>query len=145
MYLTRDMISAQGFMTKREGFSAGASVIFLGMIRSHSENRKVKYLEYEAYESMAEKMLEGLIRKAHNRWPLEAVKLSHRLGRVEPGEIAVAIDVRAAHRDEAYQASRFLIEEIKHQVPIWKKEYFEDGTSEWGLCQNGVLSGHAEL
>jgi molybdopterin synthase catalytic subunit len=91
-------------------------------------------LEYDAYEEMAERILGELVGKACRQWDLEEVKLLHRLGRVELGEIAVAIAVESAHRNEAYQASRFLIEEIKHTVPIWKKEYFADGTSEWSLC-----------
>ncbi len=119
---------------------AGASVIFLGIVREYSQGKKVFYLEYEAYEEMAERILKELVKAAFERWPLEEVRVLHRLGRVELGEIAVVIEVQSSHRDEAYQASRFLIEEIKHKVPIWKKEYFEDGTNEWSLCQF-----HAEL
>ena len=153
MYLTYESIQANEFLKASEDYASGASVLFLGMVRDHSEGRnpmipahsqeldapvfagrKVLYLEYEAYEEMAERLLQELIQRAFAAWPLEEVRLLHRLGRVELGEIAVAIDVRSAHRDEAYQASRFLIEEIKHKVPIWKKEYFADGTSEWSKC-----------
>ncbi len=102
---------------------------------SSSQDKKVLYLEYEAYESMAENMINDLILKVKTHWPVDHVRVLHRLGRVGLGETAVLIEVFSAHRDEAYQASRFLIEEIKRQVPIWKKEYFEDGTSEWSLCQ----------
>ncbi len=153
MFLTRNPILAKNFLETAQDYKSGAGVVFLGKVRNHSgagstgfrharENlrfsssqaRRVLYLEYEAYESMAEPMMEGLVREAHARWPLEEIKIAHRIGRVNLGEIAVAIQVNSAHRDEAYQASRFLIEEIKHQVPIWKKEYFEDGTSAWGSC-----------
>ncbi len=153
MFLTRKPILAMNFLEtaqagspcfrhargdllsqSSQNFRAGASVIFLGVVRNHSDARRVFYLEYEAYESMAEPMMEELVREAHARWPLEEIKIAHRVGRVDLGEIAVAIQVNSAHRDEAYQASRFFIEEIKHQVPIWKKEYFEDGTNAWSLC-----------
>jgi len=133
MYLTHAPISAQDFMA---GFSdtAGASVLFLGIVRQMSRAKQCLYLEYEAYEPMAERQMESLTREASRKWPLERTAILHRLGRIYPGEIAVAIDVRSAHRAEAYAASRFLIEQIKHSVPIWKKEFFTDGTSTWGGC-----------
>ena len=133
-YLTRERIRPEDFFTPADNFISGAGVLFFGMIRDHSQGRKVKFLNYEAYESMAERLLDDLVKEAQRTWRLEDVRLLHRTGRLELGDIAVAIDVRSAHREEAYLASRFLIEQIKHQVPIWKKEYFEDGTSEWSLC-----------
>lgn len=140
-HLTREPIGLGKFFYPL-GFEVGASVLFLGRVRNHSEVRKVLFLEYEAYEEMAERRIKELVDYALRRWPLEGVEVLHRIGRVDLGEIAVAIDVRSAHRDEAYQASRLLIEEIKHKVPLWKKEFFEDGTSEWSLCQSHVeLSG----
>ncbi len=152
MYLTRGNISLEpsespsschpepclptGRRSEGSDFRTGAEVIFLGKVRDHSQGKKVLFLEYEAYEPMAEKMIENLAAEAAKRWQIEDVRILHRLGRVGLGEIAVFIEVQSAHRDEAYQASRFLIESIKHQVPIWKKEYFADGTSEWGLCRH---------
>ena len=136
MHLTRDLIQFESINNDAQDFHSGASVIFFGMVRDHSDGKNVSYLEYEAYESMAEKTIQNLIRQAHEEWPLDHIKLLHRIGRVNLGEIAVLIDVRATHRDEVYQASRFLIEKIKHAVPIWKKEYFLDGTSEWSLCHH---------
>lgn len=143
MYLTRGPINACDVIAGPNWPACGpigASVLFLGTVRNHSKGRGVLYLEYEAYEEMAEGMIQRLMDAAFRQWPLEDVKLFHRLGRVGLGEIAVAIDVRSVHRDEAYRASRYLIEEIKHRVPIWKKEFFEDGTSEWSLCP-----AHADL
>ncbi len=119
------------------GFSSGAEVVFIGKVRDHSAGRKVLFLEYEAYEAMAENSIENLIGEAKSHWKVGAVSVLHRLGKVALGEIAVLIKVESAHRDEAYQASRFLIEEIKHKVPVWKKEYFADGTTEWSLCKHG--------
>ena len=139
-YLTRNPIRVLDEFVDPLNFSVGASVLFLGTVRNHSENRDVLYLEYEAYEAMAERMIEESVKSALEKWELEEIKILHRLGCVEPGKIAVAIEVRSIHRDEAYQASRYLIEEIKYKVPIWKKEYFKDGTSEWSLC-----SSHVEL
>ncbi len=124
-----------------ENFHSGAEVIFLGKVRDHSQGRKVLYLEYEAYEAMAENLIEDLIAEAKTLWKIDRVRILHRLGKVRLGEIAVWIEVGSAHRDEAYRASRFLIEEIKHKVPIWKKEYFEDGTSEWSLCRHEQALG----
>ena len=134
MYLIREPIDPGEFFERSNDGTSGASVLFLGKVRKFSEGKKVSYLEYEAYEKMAERRIQALIDSTFRSWPLEGVQILHRLGRVNLGEIAVAIDVRSAHRSEAYQASRYLIEEIKHNVPLWKKEYFEDGTSEWGLC-----------
>ena len=116
-------------------YGTGAAILFFGIVRDYSQGKKVLYLEYEAYEEMAERMIKELVDSACRRWAVEDIKLLHRLGRVELGEIAVAIEVRSVHRDEAYEASRYLIEEIKNKVPIWKKEYFADGTSEWSQCQ----------
>lgn len=143
-YLTREAINMNDFLKgeKLGGRWVGASVFFLGIVRNHSQGRKVLYLEYEAYEEMAERMLGELVARTLCEWPLEGVRLVHCLGRVTLGEIAVAIAVESAHREEAYAASRYLIEEIKHRVPIWKKEYFADGTSEWSRCQSyAELSG----
>lgn len=142
MYLTRELIAAAA--PEAEDFHSGAEVIFVGKVRNHSEGKKVLYLEYEAYESMAEKMIGDLILRAKTLWPVDGVKVLHRLGKVGLGQTAILIEVSAAHRDEAYRASRFLIEEIKHQVPIWKKEHFEDGTSQWSLCRHEHAAKEAE-
>lgn len=137
MYLTHDSIDLKDLVRPLNDFHSGAEVIFLGKVRDHFQGRKVLHLEYEAYEFMAENLIGNLVSEVHRRWQINGVKVLHRLGRVKLGEIAVLIQVQSTHRDEAYQTSRFLIEAIKHQVPIWKKEYFSDGTSEWSLCQYG--------
>lgn len=139
--LTREPINVSegptgGHKARPYNLRIGASVLFLGTVRDHSEDKEVLYLEYEAYEEMAERLMAELVACAFRRWTLEEVRLLHRLGRVALGEIAVAIEVHSAHRDEAYQASSYLIEEIKHRVPIWKKEYFTDGTHQWSACQS---------
>lgn len=138
MFLTREPIELNRFLSEGNPLEVGARVLFLGTVRDHSEDRAVLFLEYEAYGEMAERMIKELVDSAFRRWVVEDLKLLHRLGRVELGEIAVAIEVRSVHRDEAYEASRYLIEEIKNKAPIWKKEYFSDGTSEWSQCQSYV-------
>lgn len=134
VYLTREPIHIQNLAVSVPDFHSGAEVIFAGKIRNHSEGRQVLYLEYEAYEAMAEKIIRNLVADARALWPVDRILVRHRLGKIMPGEIAVWIQVEAAHRDEAYCASRFLIEAVKHKVPIWKKEYFADGTNEWSRC-----------
>lgn len=142
MYLTRETISIPIVWPAKQ-LEAGASVLFLGHVRNHSKGKAVLYLEYEAYEKMAERMIHELVKSAFEGWELEDIKILHRIGTVNLGEIAIAIEVTSAHRHEAYQASRYLIEEIKRKVPIWKKEYFQDGTSEWSLCPHVELQASA--
>ena len=83
---------------------------------------------------MADKQIQGIIENTKKRWPIEDVQVLHRIGWLNVGEAAVVISVSSAHRDEAFVACRYMIDEIKTQVPIWKKEVFQDGTSEWVLC-----------
>jgi len=108
----------------------GGLVLFLGTVRGSSRGRKVLHLEYEAYSPMAEERLRGIEGEMRRRWgPLE-VAILHRLGRVEVGEIGVAIAVSAPHRRQAFAACRFAIDQLKKSVPLWKKEVFPDGW-EW--------------
>ncbi len=90
-----------------------------------------EYLVYEAHETMALKQMNQLARQAAQKWPLKAVAIVHRLGKVYPEEASIAIAVSSPHRSEAYEASRWLIDTIKHDVPIWKQEHFADSTSSW--------------
>jgi molybdopterin synthase catalytic subunit len=108
----------------------GGIAAFLGTVRDHHGGREVVRLEYSAYAPMAEAECARIIAEAQSRWPV-AVALQHRVGRLEIGDPAVAIVVGSAHRDEAFTACRYMIEELKRRVPIWKKEYFVDGTVEW--------------
>ena len=96
-------------------------------------------LWYDAYDSMAGHVLDGLIIEAHRRWPLRGVRVQHRLGLIRVGEISVVIVVASAHRDAAYAASRFLIEAVKHDVPIWKRTQYDDGTQMWSSSCGAVV------
>ena len=110
------------------GNEDGAIVIFDGFVRDHSRNRRTLYLEYEAYESMALAKIQDIAAHLHNHFPIHRVAVVHRLGRLEIGETSVYIAVSAAHRAAAFDACRYAIDTLKRTVPIWKKEYFEDGS-----------------
>lgn len=105
----------------------GAIVTFDGVTRDNNKGRKVLYLEYEAYQSMAVKVMAQIAAEANTQWPINRIALVHRLGRVDIGQTSVAIVVTSAHRKVAFQACHFLIDRLKEIVPIWKREYFEDG------------------
>ena len=106
---------------------AGAIVPFIGTTRNNNEGRKVIALDYDGYPEMAEKELARIGAEAKNKWPICKMAIVHRLGPVQIGDASVIIVVSSAHRDAAFAASRFAIEEIKKTVPIWKKEIFEGG------------------
>ena len=106
---------------------AGAVATFIGTTRNNNEGRKVIGLDYEAYPEMAEKELRRIGEDAKRNWPICRMAITHRLGPVQIGEASVIIAVSSAHRDAAFAACRFAIEEIKKTVPIWKKEVFEGG------------------
>ena len=108
----------------------GAVVTFLGLVRNHHGGRKVRSLTYSAYEPMAEAVCAEILAEAESRWPVR-IAFRHRLGALEIGEAAVAIAVAGDHRDEAFEACRYLIEELKRRVPIWKRETYADGSEAW--------------
>jgi MoaE-MoaD fusion protein len=105
----------------------GATVVFEGVVRNQTRGRKTLYLDYEAYEEMALVQMESLADKAVQQFQIRDVAIVHRLGRLEIGETSVLIAVASAHRAAAFDACRWLIDTLKRTVPIWKKEYFEDG------------------
>lgn len=111
---------------------AGAVVLFSGETRDNNEGRSVTHLDYEAHESMANKMIAAILNEAMVRWELKLALACHRTGRVAIGETSVVVITAAAHRREAYAANQHIIDRIKYEVPIWKREYFADGTNEWG-------------
>jgi molybdopterin synthase catalytic subunit len=115
---------------------AGAIATFVGTTRNHNDGRRVIALDYESYPEMAEKELVRLGEEAKRRWPICRMAIVHRIGPVQITEASVMIAVSAAHRDAAFAACRFAIEEIKRTVPIWKKEVFEGGEI-WIGTQSG--------
>lgn len=107
--------------------SCGGQTLFAGAVRNNTDGRTVSHLEYEAYTAMAEKELSRIILASHELWPIVKVAVHHRVGTLHVGELAVVIAVSAAHRQAAFEACMYLIDELKKDVPIWKKECFEDG------------------
>jgi len=112
--------------------ASGAAVVFTGVVRDHADGRAVAGLVYEAWEERAEAQLAGLARRLLDGWPpLRAVWLEHRVGELAIGETAVVVAVSAPHRDAAFEAARFGIEQLKATVPIWKQEHWVDGGVHW--------------
>jgi molybdopterin synthase catalytic subunit len=125
--LTRDPIDVEQLAREVEGLGFGGTASFVGTVRNQQEGRPVRHLEYEAHEAMAERELERLVEEAQRRWDIGKVAIRHRLGRLELGEVSVAIAVSAAHRAPALEACHWLIDTLKAEVPIFKKEFYEDG------------------
>ena len=120
-------IDAAAIAADARGDGDGAVSVFLGTVRDVSSGRRVLFLEYEAYASMAEREMEGIAEAAIARFGVTKVAMIHRVGRVEIGEASVAIAVAAPHRSAAMDACRFVIDTLKASVPIWKSEHFEGG------------------
>ncbi|MGH9469715.1 MAG: molybdenum cofactor biosynthesis protein MoaE [Terriglobia bacterium] len=127
--ITREPIDAARLARELKGPADGAVVVFGGTVRNHSNGRKTLYLEYEAYEPMALHVLEVIRDEAKRKFPVDRVGIVHRIGRLEIGETSVAVVVTSAHRAAAFDACRYAIDELKRRAPIWKKEYFEDGSA----------------
>lgn len=125
--IVREKINTRAVLERIKHPEDGAIVVFEGIVRNHTRNRRTLYLDYEAYEEMALKQMHALARQALAQFPVRDVWLEHRLGRLQVGETSVLIVVVSAHRAAAFDASRWLIDSLKKTVPIWKKEYFEDG------------------
>ena len=117
-------------MQKVASRNAGATVVFLGTVREMTKGKRTLSLEYEAYAPMAERKLCEIGEEMQEKWPQLKIAITHRVGRLDISEIAVVIAVSSPHRKAAYEANEYAIERIKEIVPIWKKEYWEDG-SKW--------------
>jgi molybdopterin synthase catalytic subunit len=115
--------------------ACGALVTFEGRVRNHSEGRSVLRLEYEAYESLGVTEGTRIMEEAKARFGIVSVRCVHRLGRLELGELAVWVGVSAHHRGEAFAACRYVIDQVKDRVPIWKKEFYAGGDSGWVNCE----------
>ncbi len=110
--------------------SSGASVLFTGTVRDHNKQDKVSKLHYEAYQEMAEKILQEIENEVHAKWKINKFIAIHRTGTLKVGEVSVAVAVSSEHRKEAFEACKFGIDSIKEKAPIWKKEFTESG-AEW--------------
>jgi molybdopterin converting factor subunit 1 len=125
--IVRDKIDSEAALQNAKRPEDGAAVLFDGVVRNNTRGRRTLYLDYEAYEAMALKQMEGLAEQAIQQFGVRDVHIVHRLGRLEIGETSVLIVVASAHRAAAFDACRWVIDTLKRTVPIWKKEYFEDG------------------
>ena len=125
--LVKDRIATETVLAEIKQPQDGAVVVFEGIVRDHTRGRRTLYLDYEGYEPMARRKLEELAEEALEKFEIREVALVHRLGRLQHSETSVLIAVASAHRNAAFEACRWLIDTLKKTVPIWKKEYFEDG------------------
>lgn len=110
---------------------AGAVVLFMGTVREFTGGRQTTALDYDAYPEMARAKMDEICRNAADRWPLVGAAVVHRLGHLELGDVSVALAVSAPHRQDAFEAGRFIIDRLKETVPVWKQENWADGTKEW--------------
>ena len=125
--LVREPIDVQALRASLLRPEDGAVVTFEGTVRDHARGRRVRYLEYHAYESMALRKLEEIGERAKHEYAIRDIAICHRLGHLEHGECSVVIVVASEHRAPAFDACRFAIDTLKKIVPIWKKEFYEDG------------------
>ena len=143
--LTTDRIDPQTLKTAMLSQQAGACCAFEGWVRDHHLGRGVISLEYEAYAELALKEGERIIGEALSRFDILEARAAHRLGPLQPGDLAVWIGVTAVHRASAFEACQFIIDTIKDRVPIWKHEFYTDGTDEWvdpASCSCSRLHDH---
>jgi molybdopterin synthase catalytic subunit len=129
--LTTDVIDYAALTEQVRRPDCGGVVLFLGTVRDLTDGRVTVALDYEAYPAMAEKKLAEIEQATRRRWPVGEIVLVHRLGRLDVGEVSVAAAVSCPHRAEAFEACRFVIDRLKELVPIWKKENWSDGSTEW--------------
>jgi molybdopterin synthase catalytic subunit len=120
----------------------GGFTCFEGWVRDHNEGQQVTHLEYEAFEALGVREGERIVAEACQRFGVQQALCVHRLGDLQLREIAVWVGVAAAHRDEAFKACRYIIDEVKHRVPIWKKEHYVSGDSGWVNCERCATHAH---
>lgn len=140
--LSDEPLDMAGLLAGAHHPAAGAVVLFSGEVRDHNLGRAVALLEYEAYRPLALKMISEILAAAKEKWQLRIAIAQHRVGRVAVGDSAVVVITASSHRSEAYAANRYIIDRIKHEVPIWKCEHYADGTHEWGNnCNCHTVTG----
>ncbi|MGV3502400.1 MAG: molybdenum cofactor biosynthesis protein MoaE [Adhaeribacter sp.] len=125
--ITDTPIDTQEVIASVQDEGAGAVNVFIGTVRNQSQTKPVVQLDFEAFDSMALKKMQQLAEEAASRWPVRKVSIVHRKGSLQIGDIAVVIAVSTPHRKASFEACEFLIDTLKEVVPIWKKEFFEDG------------------
>lgn len=129
--LTRDVIDYHTMTAQVHCGNCGAIVLFLGTVRDLTGERVTVALDYDAYPAMAERKMAEIEADTRRRWPVGEMLMEHRLGRLEVGDVSVAVAVSCPHRAQAFEACRYAIDRLKELVPIWKKENWADGSTEW--------------
>ena len=132
--LTDQAIDPSSLLGRMGDTSAGACVTFEGRVRDRNEGRPVRALDYEAFAPLAQKEGEKIVREARDKFQVVGAACVHRTGSLSLGDVAVWVGVTAVHRAAAFDACRYIIEEVKARLPIWKKEHYEGGSSEWVNC-----------
>jgi molybdopterin synthase catalytic subunit len=128
--ITSDPIDANELIQAVQTPADGAVCVFYGVVREDSRNKKVRFLEYDAYPEMAVKKMRAILEEVRQKWPEQRAAIIHRIGTLGIGEASVVIAVGSPHRGESFEACRYVIDRVKQEVPIWKKEVFTDG-EEW--------------
>jgi molybdopterin synthase catalytic subunit len=135
-------IDTAATLARVEDPTCGGLVIFEGRVRNHHRGRDVLRLDYEAFPSMAESEGNKIVAAALEKFDVRAIACVHRTGSLAIGDVAVVVAVSAAHREAAFDACRYVIDELKATVPIWKKEFYADGSDEWTGCDACAGRGH---
>lgn len=130
-WITTDPISAESVLPLVDDEKHGAALIFLGIVRNHNEGRAVRGVHYEAYQQMAQQTLEEIVSEAVQRVAEARAAAVHRIGELGIGDVSIAIAVSTPHRAEAFDACRYVIEEVKKRLTVWKQERYVSGESEW--------------
>ena len=129
--ITTDVITGEEVREAVEGPHVGAVVLFFGTVRNNTDGRPVNCLEYEAYPPMAEKKTAEIAQEISDKWGLDRVAMVHRVGKLEIGEVSVAVAVASPHRKDGFEACKYAMDRLKQIVPIWKREVWADGEAEW--------------
>jgi molybdopterin synthase catalytic subunit len=133
--ISTEVLQPDVWRQQLEGPASGGFVSFEGWVRNRNDGQDVVQLEYQAYERLALKEGARILAEAKEQFPFEAAACVHRVGALEIGDLAVWVAVSSVHRDEAFKACRYIIDEVKHRVPIWKKEHYVSGDSGWVNCE----------
>lgn len=140
--MTSEKIDALALANEMQNDMAGAYVAFEGRVRNHNEGHAVRSLEYQSYEALALNEANLIFQECQKKYDVLQLLAVHRVGHLQIGDVAVWVGVLSKHRKEAYAANRFLIDQIKFRLPIWKKEYYVDKPAEWVQC-HGCDGAHA--
>lgn len=130
-WITTDVIGADSVLPLVESAQHGAALVFLGTVRDHNDGQLVRGVRYDAYVSMAERVIRDIVKEASARVAPANIAAVHRIGDLEVGDVSIAIAVSTPHRAEAFEACRYVIEEVKKRLSVWKEERYADGQSKW--------------